>query len=153
MEIAGERQRNRFTLKENIVSDGFASAAQLQAATGKRRYDDTICPVSGLRVRFQSLKEVELAEYETQVVRTTGRGLRTDRLADATRRFLVLCLVDGVGNRLYRNDQADQLKEWDSLDTQHLFEVCRKHVDLGREDIGDLVKNSESVAVADTPSG
>jgi hypothetical protein len=134
------------------VSNGFASAEQLQAAAGKRRYDETKLPVSGLRVRFRSLKEVELAEYETQVVRTTGRGLRTDRIADATRRFLVLCMVDGAGNPLYRSDQADQLKEWDSLDTQHLYEKCHKHVGLEREDIEGLVKKSEATPVGSEPS-
>lgn len=136
-----------------MSSNGFASADQLQAAAGRRRYGETILPVGGLRVRFQSWKEAELASYDTEVMSRTGRELRKDRVEDATRRFLVRSLVDGNGNRLYRDDQADLLKEWDTANTQHLYEQVRQFVGLDRDHIGDLVKNSEATLVVDTPSG
>lgn len=136
-----------------MSNNDVATAEQLQAASGRRRYDHTTLPTSGLRVRFQSLTEFELSRFEAEVVASSGRSLRKDRIADGTRRFLVRVLVDSTGNRLYHDDQADQLGNWDSLDTQHLSDVCGKHVGLKADHIEGLVKNSEGVLVEDTPSG
>lgn len=135
-----------------MSENGFASAEQLQAKAGRRRYGQTMLPIAQLMVRFQSWKEAELASYDAEVASTTGRGLRKDRLEDATRRLLVRSLVDGNGNRLYGDDHADKLREWDAADTQHLYDAVRRHIGLDRDHVGDLVKNSESAPAVVSPS-
>lgn len=131
-----------------------ASAEQLDAAAKReRRYKNVPLPACKLTVRIRSLKEAELSHYQAQTLKSGGRGLRTDRLEDATRRLLVLCMVDPAGNRLYANRHADKLRDWDAADTQHLYAECAAWCGIDRDDIEELVKNSELIPADEVPSG
>lgn len=134
--------------------NGFASAEELlQAAKKGRRYKAVPLPACGLKSRIQSLKEDELSWYATQVVSKTGRGTVMGRIEDATRRLLVLCMVDQAGNRLFSSDDTDKLRGWDSLDTQTLYNEITSHIGLGRDDIEAMVKNSSGTPAESSPSG
>jgi hypothetical protein len=134
-------------------TNGCASAEQLLASVGKaRRYKNVSLPACGLTVRIQSLKERELSWYGTQVVSKTGRGNVMSRIEDATRRLLVLCMVDDAGNRLFTDTDTDKLRDWDSLDTQTLYNEITPHVGLGRDDIETMVKNSPATPAESSPS-
>ncbi len=133
--------------------NGFANAEQLLAVAGKeRRYKSVFLPACKLTVRIQSLRENELSWYGTQVVSRTGRGNVMGRIEDATRRLLVLCLVDQAGGRLFSNNDTSKLRDWDSLDTQALYNAITEHVGLGRDDIEAMVKNSPETLVEGSPS-
>jgi hypothetical protein len=97
--------------------------------------------------------EAELSAYDAEVITESGRGARKERLQDAVRRMIVRSLVDSVGNRLYTDAQADKLREWDTADTQHLYECIRRFIGLDRDHIGSLVKNSVAAPADDTLSG
>ena|GEM_PF-1018872 len=135
------------------MGNGFANADQLlKAAKGGRRYRAVDLPVCGAKVRLQSLTEGELSAYHRKTVSKRG-GIQEARLEDATRRLLVLCLVDGAGNRLFSDGDTDKLRDFDAADTQHLYDECASHVGINRDDIEALVKNSEATNGDAAPTG
>ena len=133
-----------------MSQDSIATAAQLFDKPSVRRYrggdDDPgeplTLPVKQLRVRIRSLTEGEFSAYDNAVVGTRGQ-LRSDRLKDASRRLIVLCLVDGAGNRLLGKEHIAKLVGWDSTDIQYLYRECTTHVGTSVEDIEETIKNSE----------
>lgn len=133
-------------------TNGLASAEQLFSGGLKRRYKTVDLPVSEHKVRIRSLSENEVSEYQSVTVASGGTGLRRDRLRDANRRLIVLCLVDQAGNRILGKSHIAKLGEWDGADTAFLYDECVNHCGLNREDIEDLVKNSETTTVDDSPA-
>lgn len=134
-------------------TNGYASAEQLEAAAKRpRRYGVEKLPTSGLKVRFQSLKEGEISRYHMSVLSQRVGGFRKDRLEKASRALLVLCMVDGAGNRLYADADEYKLREWDGADTQFLHDKISAHCGINQDDIADLVKNSEQTPVDSSPS-
>ena len=106
-------------------------------------------PISGFRLRIRSLTERESADYQAKLVAKKGDGLRTERLKDANRRLIALCLVDEEGNTYVTPTMQAQLGNWDAADTGFLYDECANHCGLNKSDIEDLVKNSEETTVAD----
>lgn len=115
----------------------------------KRRYKDVTLPCSGLTVRLQSLTEWELSNYQTEMLSKKGPAgsFSKSKLLDANRRLFLLCIVDESGARMLNESHLPVLAEWDSADTSYLYEECSKHCGINRDDIEDLVKNSDSVHV------
>lgn len=124
--------------------NGLATAAMLLAVKTGRRYKEVDLPVCELKVRIQSITEHELAAYQGETLSKRGGGtsLSRNRMADANRRLIVLCLVDAAGNRLLHDSHVKQLAEWDAADTQSLYDECATHCGINTRDIEDLAKNS-----------
>lgn len=116
-----------------------------------RRYRYVSLPELELSVRIQSLTEKEKSEFEAWVLDKKG-GLVRERLLSGRRRLIVLCLVDEEGNRLLADDDTATLAELDGAPLSRLFDECRLHVGLERDDLENLIKNSDSVHVAATPA-
>jgi hypothetical protein len=132
-------------------ANSLATADQLRAlgAKVKRRYKRLDpCPVSGVELRIQSLTEGEQTRYQGACMATRGAGLLKSRLEDASRRLFVQCLVDAQGNRLLGDNETGVFVNWDSADTTFLYNECAEHCSISRDDIEDLVKNSEATPVA-----
>ena len=135
----------------------IAEATALFGAPSPRRFK-IIGPLpvrgqpDGLYVRIRSLTEREVSGYQSVLVAKKGDGLRTDRLKDANRRLIALCLVDGDGNPYVTLAMQSQMADWDAADTGFLYDECANHCGLNKSDIEDLVKNSEGITVADSPS-
>jgi hypothetical protein len=126
--------------------NGLATRDELLSApAGKRRFAKVALPVSGLRVRIRSLTELELSRYQSAML-APGGGIKRSKLDDASRRLIVLCVVDGEGNPLFQDSDLQALADWDSADSGHLYDECAKHCGINRQDIEDLVKASESMA-------
>ncbi len=134
----------------NEATPQLANAEQLFAPC-KRRYKSVTLPVSGLNVRIRSLTERETADYQTQTLAKSG-NYKMSKLEDATRRLIVLCLVDGAGNRILNHTHMEKIAEWDSADAAHLYKECATYTGVNTEDIESLVKNSGKVTVEDSPS-
>lgn len=132
-------------------TNGLASVEQLFSGKLKRRYKVVELPVSEHKVRIQSLSESEVSEYQAATVASSGMGLRRERLKDSNRRLIVLCLVDQAGNRILGKSHIAKLAEWDGADAGFLYNECVTHCGLNRDDIEDLVKNSEGTIVVDSP--
>ncbi len=125
--------------------NGLATRDELLAATtGKRRFANVTLPVSLLQVRIRSLTERELSEYQGAVI-GANRGVRRSRLMDANRRLIVLCVVNADGNLVFQPGDVEVVANWDAADSGYLSDVCSRHSGLSQQDIGDLVKNSETI--------
>ncbi len=128
----------------------LANAEQLTAKT-KRRYKFETLPISGLKVRIQSLMAGEISRYQGATYNNKGDGLKMARLEDAERRLIVLCLVDTAGNRILSNSHTGDLAGWDGADASYLYTACAEHTGIKTEDIERLVvegmaKNSSETA-------
>ena len=77
----------------------------------------------------------------------TGRGVSRERLTDAARRLMVLCLVDDDNNRLLEAGDVSALSQLDAIVAAKIYNECQAHCGFGAEDIEQIVKNSESVSV------
>lgn len=125
---------------------------QMKSQPAKRRYREETLPVNQFRVRIRSLTELEYSEYQAETVQARGQGLKRERLVDANRRFISLCLVDADGNRLLSSQQAKELMaDWDSADTSFLYQKCAEHCHVDPADVEELVGNSEGTSGDDSP--
>ena len=115
-----------------------------------RRYDIVTLP-GGDCVRIQSLTELEKSEYENSVISARGRAMRSKMLI-ACRQLVVLCVVDGEGNRMLSSDDISAMSGLDGAVTAAIFTAARTHCGFEEGDIEGLVKNSESVRVEDSPT-
>ncbi len=113
----------------------------------KRRFKTIDIPELDLTFRIQSLTEREKSEYETALLTKTGRGVSRERLTDAARRLMVLCLVDDDNNRLLEAGDVSALSQLDAIVAAKIYNECQTHCGFGEEDIEQIVKNSESVSV------
>jgi len=113
----------------------------------KRRHKTIEIPELGLTFRIQSLTEREKSEYETALLTKTGRSVSRERLTDAARRLMVLCLVDDSGERLLEQGDVNALSQLDSIVAAKIYNECQTHCGFGEDDIEQIVKNSESVSV------
>jgi len=130
-------------------TNGSLANVQQLFAPRVRRYKELTLPISGLRVRIQSLTEREVSAFQAATITASGTGLKRSKLEDANRRFIALCLVDGAGNRLLNDSHVSALAEWDGADSSYLYNECAAHAGLKTEDIEGLTKNSGTVRVAD----
>lgn len=111
-------------------------------APAKRRYKTLTLPVAGHVVRIQSLTEREVSAFQAASLSKDGTGLKKSRVEDANRRFITLCLVDPAGNRILNEGHMARMADWDSADTQFLYQECASHAGLKTDDLDALVKNS-----------
>lgn len=113
----------------------------------KRRYKTVEISELGLTFRIQSLTEREKSEYETALLTKTGRSVSRERLTDAARRLMVLCLVDDNGDRLLEPADVGSLSQLDAIVATKIYDECQSHCGFGDDDIEQIVKNSERVHV------
>lgn len=121
----------------------LATADQLRNASCRsvRRFRDLApLPVSGLSCRIRSVTKKELSDFQMAVMDGKGRP-RADRIKDAENRLFVLCLVDGDGNPLLTQADVGIFEDWDSADTQFLYNECSAFAGLNRDDLETLTKN------------
>ena len=118
----------------------------------QRRYVEVELPELDASVRIQSLSEKEKSDYETRLISKNGRGILKDRLADATRRLIALCVVDANGDRLFDNTDLSIIAEMDSFVSSRIYEACQEHCGFNKQDIETAVKNSDRVSVLEDDS-
>ena len=118
----------------------------------ERRYINLELEDAGITVRIQSLSEKEKSTYETVLIAKSGRGILRERLQDATRRLIALCLVDENNERIFLDSDVNQIGEMDSFVSSRIYDACQEHCGFNKGDIEDTVKNSEEITVDDLPS-
>lgn len=96
----------------------------------------------GETYRLRSLNERERAEYELKLQDKKGRYT-----FERARRLLILhCLVGPDGNRILTDDDEAALELVDGRLTGALYGAAQEHCGYDKDEIEDLVKNSESTA-------
>jgi hypothetical protein len=118
----------------------------------ERRYIDLELEDAGVTVRIQSLSEKEKSSYETVLIAKSGRGILRDRLQDATRRLIALCLVDDKNDRIFLDSDVNQIGEMDSFVSSRIYDACQEHCGFNKGDIQETVKNSAKINVEDSPT-
>ena len=103
-------------------------------------------PVRGGKVRLQSLTEREASQYEAASYEKGS--LSRARMEDSNRRYIALCLVDQVGNRLLAPADVPKMADWDRSDMVFLYNEAVNHVNAKRPAIEDVEKNSAGTPVA-----
>jgi len=125
----------------------LGNADDLKSSSGKRRFAvSPVLPVCGKRFRVRSLTTSELEAYNTAVLNEEGTKLRKDRMSNATRRLIVLCLVDRDGNRLFNEKQIPELSQIDGLDATALYDFAAKFCGVNKSEIEAFLKNSSETA-------
>jgi hypothetical protein len=128
----------------------IAGASELFGRPSVRRFKSLDpLPVKGVVCRIRSLTEREVSDYQTQVVSSSGTGMKKDKLRSASRRLISKCLVNDAGQPFVSGKHLAEMAEWDYADIGFLYEECAKHVGLNTDDIENLVKNSEETHVED----
>ena len=118
----------------------------------ERRYIDLELEDAGVTVRIQSLSEKEKSSYETVLIAKSGRGILRDRLQDATRRLIALCLVDDKNERIFSDSDVNQIGEMDSFVSSRIYDAAQEHCGFNKGDITETVGNCEKINVVDSPS-
>lgn len=127
--------------------------------TAPTRYVVVTLPTGG-KAKLRSLSELEQANYEAELIQINNRKaskdgkliMHKDRLSEARRRLIALCLVDGTNQRVFRDDEVDAVGQLDSADAFFLATSIRAHLGADKEYFEELVKNSEEIHVVDSPS-
>ena len=127
-----------------------ATAAELFGKPSPRRFKtlDPL-PVSGHVLRIRSLTERDKSDWEAETISKKGTGLRVNKLKDAHRRLFQLCVVDEAGNPFITDLQREEMRNWDSADTGYLYDEISAHCRINKDDVEELVKNSETTSVED----
>jgi hypothetical protein len=118
----------------------------------ERRYIDLDLEDAGVTVRIQSLSEKEKSAYETRLIAKSGRGILRDRLQDATRRLIALCLVDENNDRIFLDSDINQIGEMDSFVSSRIYDAAQEHCGFNKGDIEHTLGDSEKITVVDSPS-
>tara|TARA_R110000851_G_scaffold53588_1_gene127087 strand:- start:260 stop:658 length:399 start_codon:yes stop_codon:yes gene_type:complete len=119
----------------------------------ERRYIDLDLEDAGVTVRIQSLSEKEKSAYETRLIAKSGRGILRDRLQDATRRLIALCLVDENNDRIFLDSDVNQIGEMDSFISSRIYDAAQEHCGFNKGDIEDTVGKCAEITVEDSPTG
>jgi hypothetical protein len=118
----------------------------------ERRYIDLDLEDAGVTVRIQSLSEKEKSSYETRLIAKSGRGILRDRLQDATRRLIALCLVDENNDRIFLDSDVNQIGEMDSFISSRIYDAAQEHCGFNKGDIEDTVGKCAEITVEDSPT-
>lgn len=126
------------------TSNGYAGKDALLKAAA-RRYRDV--EVDGLKFRVQSISEGERSAIETDHALAADDDKKKRQAMQCYKsRFIVSCLVDGQGNRIFADNDVETVKQMDSRITNRLMDAIEEHIGISAEDSEALAKNS-------TPTG
>jgi len=130
-----------------MSENGTLATLEQLFVPSRRRYKAVTLPVSGLKMRIQSLTEREVSDYQSEAMKKGGTGLIPARIRDSGPRLITRCAVDADGNRIMGPQHVHQLSEWDSADANHLHRECMDHCGIREDGIEALEKNSEATPV------
>lgn len=136
------------TTEVTAQPQAIAGAAEMFGSAPVRRFKtlDPL-PVRGLVCKIRSLFEQEVSDYQIAVHKSSGSGMRMDKLRSAERRLIKAALVDDNNQPYVTNTHLAEMAKWDYADINFLYTEITRHVGLNKDDIENLVKNSEETPV------
>jgi hypothetical protein len=87
--------------------------------------------------------ERDAYEVESYELGADGKDYTVNR-KNVRARLLVRCISDEKGNRLFTDDQAEQLGKKSAKVLDRLFSVAQRLNGLSKQDVDELVKNSDA---------
>ena len=97
--------------------------------------------VGGKKLLIRRLSEQDISDYEAKTLTAKG-GISKDRLRDAKRRLLQICLMNEYGEQLLTVSQSKQLANGDGALLNAIYKRCCEANGIGEDDIEALVENS-----------
>lgn len=146
-------------MSKRPLKRAYAAAPEISTAQdflrnkGKRRFGR--CKAAerfGLTARMRSLSAGEKNDYERGAWNAEHTQLVEERVKLQKVRLIALCLVDREGNLIFDEDQIPELLELDAGLTDAVFVEVSRHVGFQDGEVEDLVKNSEAIRDAVSPS-
>src|SRR6266849_4468366 len=102
------------------------SLTKLQIRNAKKLITETVLTPEwgeGSYAIVKRLSAKERDQFEESNVKGTGKDRRLD-LSNVRARLVSLCLVDDQGNRLFTDQEAEELGEYDSLVMDRIFDAA-----------------------------
>lgn len=110
-------------------------------APSKRRFAEVLLPAKGVTVRIRSLMENEYSDLVSRVMLLAKSKDNEKKLPQARRIYIVACLVDADGNRIFNDQETALLRDWDAADISTLQDAINEHLKLSETDIETVLKN------------
>ena len=106
-------------------------------------------------VWIRALTSQERDDFEQSMIETSGFGkkleVQTD-LSNAKAKLVCRCMVDDDGERIFTDDEAVALGGKSAVVLNRLYEVASKLSGMSKDDMDELVKNSEPTQGDDSSS-
>jgi hypothetical protein len=113
-------------------------------------FEDAEVPEWGGTVRIRTMTGSERDAWEQQLFDDKGK---IKKAKDIRASFLVLCLIDESGKRVFSDADRDTLGKKSSLVLDRLFSIAQRLNGLGKKDVEELEKNLEGDQSAGSTSG
>ena len=107
-------------------------------------------------IRLRGMSSAERDAFEMSMLEKAPDGTlreKKDFLKNARARLLVRCIVGDDGERLFSDDEADDLGAKDGRVLNKLWDVARKLCGLSPEDIEELAEGFANAQAGDSSSG
>lgn len=110
-----------------------------------RIYKTVNCPEWGGQVRLQSLSGAERDRFEESILGSRNKDGSRDVVTKNLRaKLIALSAVDENGNLLFSADDVMILGEKNATPLDRLFTVAKELSGISRDDVEEMVKNSET---------
>lgn len=117
------------------------TASDFKSGSLTRRFRTETCPWDEAKaVRVRSLSEREQSTFEAATVTKSG-GLKTERLKDAKRRYIALCVCDEEGNPILTANDVREMDETDARLIQWVYKIATEHNGIDESDVEELAGN------------
>jgi len=100
----------------------------------------------------RELRGVERDAFERSMFEVKGNDL-TENLNNIRARYLVLCVVDKAGERVFKDDDAEALGNKSGKALDRLYEVAKRINGLTAADVEELSGNLNASTGDDSTSG
>jgi len=107
-------------------TNGYITKDMLLGPERVRYADEDIEGVGHIRIR--SLNDREYMKLQSAVMKPDGSIDRT-KARTANARWIIACVVDAEGNRLFADGDTQAIQDLDAFKTQRMAEACRLHVE------------------------
>lgn len=112
-------------------------------AVDDRRYEDVYVPEWKVTVKVRSLTGAERDRFEANSI-SEKNGNRTLNFRNLRARLVVLTACDEHERPLFRSEDVDMLGGRSAAALQRIFEVAQKLAGITKEDVDEMVGNSET---------
>lgn len=113
-------------------------------------FEDVDVPEWGGTVRVQGLTAADRDAWETSMFGADGE---TRNLDNARAKLVARCAADEEGNLLFTEADMAALGKKSAKALDRVFAVCKSINGIGKEDLDELVGNSEGTPSEDSTSG
>ena len=105
-----------------------------------RNIQEIEVPEWGGTVYIRNMTGGERDAYEMSLIKMQGRNMQAD-LANARAKLCAICICDQDGNRLFTDDEVQELSKKSASALDRVYEQAEKLNGLKSDEIEGLVKN------------